>query len=467
MRKAARWIVLLLCAGAVSCTPTQSKYRNDSNQGKACVMKEYIPSESNLRARQWFQDAKFGLFIHWGVYSVIGRGEWVMEVEKIPVAEYEKLPAQFNPVKYDPDAWVALAKRAGMRYITITSKHHDGFAMWDSKVSDYNIVRKTPYGKDVLKMLTDACKRQDMPLFFYHSHLDWHHPEYYPWGATGHHTGRAPQGDFSKYLDYMDAQLAELLGGDYGHIAGIWFDGWWDQQYKNMGQKNADPHKTQSDWRLEQTYSLIHRLQPHALIGDNHHVAPYPGEDFQMFEKDLPGGNTTGFSADAVIGALPLETCDTIGVSWGYHSGETEPKSVETLFDELVRAAGHNANFLLNIGPRPDGSIQEDFVERLEQIGKLMDAYGEAIYETRGGPMPPQPWGVMTSKGSRHYVHLLNAEAGQKLTLPETQKVCPKRCTLLNGGDAVSVEAGAEGLVLTVPSPLPDAIDTVVVIETD
>ncbi|PYV09547.1 MAG: alpha-L-fucosidase, partial [Acidobacteria bacterium] len=256
----------------------------------------------NLKAREWFQDAKFGLFIHWGVYSVLEIGEWVMHNTKMTLEEYEKLPARFNPVNYHPAEWVALARAAGMRYITITSKHHDGFAMFDSKVSDWDIVDRTPYKKDPLKMLAGECRKQGVKLFFYHSQLDWHHPDYFPRGRTGQYSGRPESGDWYRYLDYMDAQLGELLT-NYGEIGGIWFDGWWD--------------KPKADWRLEKTYGLIHRLQPQALVGANHHQAPFDGEDFQMFEKDLPGQNTAGFNAESKVGKLPLETCETINRAWG------------------------------------------------------------------------------------------------------------------------------------------------------
>src|SRR5438477_4463858 len=161
-----------------------------------CSAQTYKPSESNLKARQWFQDAKFGLFIHWGVYSVLGDGEWVMNNRKIPIRDYEKLPPEFNPVDFNAAEWVAIAKAAGMKYITITSKHHDGFAMFDSKVSDWDIVDRTPYKKDVLKMLADECHRQGIKLFFYHSQLDWHHPDYYPRGRTGHDAGRPASGEW-------------------------------------------------------------------------------------------------------------------------------------------------------------------------------------------------------------------------------------------------------------------------------
>lgn len=217
----------------------------------------YQPTPENVKTRAWFQDAKFGLFIHWGIYSVLGDGEWVLNNRKMSLIDYEKLPAKFNPTEYDPAQWVALAKAAGMKYITITSKHHDGFAMWDSKVSDWTITKRSPYHHDVLKMLADECQKQGVKLFFYHSHLDWQHPDYYPRGRTGHSTGRPDQGDFNKYLDYMDAQLAELCSGKYGPIAGIWFDGWWDQQIRKEARGN-DSRKTRVDWRLRKTYDLIH-----------------------------------------------------------------------------------------------------------------------------------------------------------------------------------------------------------------
>ena len=301
----------------------------------AAVGQSYQPSESNLKARQWFQDAKFGMFIHWGVYSVPGRGEWVMENEKIPITEYEKFAPQFNPTEFSAADIVSLAKAAGMKYITITSKHHDGFAMFATKQNKWNIVDATPYGKDPLKQLAEECRKQGIKLFFYHSQLDWHNPDYFPLGRTGHSAGRPEGGDFHRYLDFMDAQLTELLT-NYGDVAGIWFDGMWD--------------KPDADWQLQRTYSLIHKLQPAALIGSNHHHAPFDGEDFQMFEKDLPGANTAGFNQTS-ISALPLETCETVNGAWGYNKNDKKFKSVPDLIHYLVRAAGSNANFLLNIGP--------------------------------------------------------------------------------------------------------------------
>jgi alpha-L-fucosidase len=408
----------------------------------------YQPAPENLRAREWFQDAKFGLFVHWGVYSVLGNGEWVMNNAKMPVPEYEKLPARFDPKGFNAPEWVALARAAGMRYITITSKHHDGFAMFDSKVSDWDIADRTPYKKDPLKMLADECRKQGMKLFFYYSQLDWHHPDYFPRGRTGQTSGRPESGEWYRYLDFMDAQLEELLTR-YGPIGGIWFDGWWD--------------KPKADWRLEKTYGLIHRLQPQALVGANHHQAPFDGEDFQMFEKDLPGKNTAGFNAESKIGRLPLETCETINKAWGYNAADKSFKSTRELVHYLVRAAGYDANFLLNVGPRPDGTIQPEFVERLKEIGAWLAHNGKSIYGTRGGPLTPQDWGVTTRKGSTVYVHVLKLD-GDTLTLPKS--VTARSARLLRDGSKVDLVENDRGLTLRLPMAARDPIDTVVVLET-
>ncbi|HLZ12419.1 MAG TPA: alpha-L-fucosidase, partial [Candidatus Acidoferrum sp.] len=291
----------------------------------ATAQSAYTPSPENLKARVEFQDAKFGLFIHWGVYSVLGDGEWVLHDRKLKLHDYERLPKFFNPEKFDAKAWVALAKAAGMKYITITSRHHDGFAMFDSKVSDWNIVQRTPYGKDPLKQLADEAHKQGIKLFFYYSQLDWHNPDYFPRGATAWDNGRPDSGNFDSYIeDYMNGQLRELLT-NYGPIAGIWFDGMWD--------------KPSADWHLDKTYALIHRLQPAALIIPNHHQTPRPGEDVQTFERDLPGDNTAGFNTTFISDALPLESCNTLNGSWGFNIGDTKYKSPEEVEQMLVRAA--------------------------------------------------------------------------------------------------------------------------------
>lgn len=413
-----------------------------------CAEGDYTPTKENLEARKWFQDARFGLFIHWGVYSVLGKGEWVMNNDKMSIPEYEKLPPQFNPVKFNAAEWVSLAKAAGMKYITITSKHHDGFAMWDTKQNSWNIVDATPYGKDVLKALAEECRKQDIMLFFYHSHLDWYNKEYFPRGRTGLHSGRPEYGNFDKYLDYMDAQLTELLTG-YGPIAGIWFDGIWDRKGAN--------------WRLRQTYDLIHKLQPAALVGNNHHLKPFAGEDFQMFEKDLPGQNTTGFSGEAEIGSIPLETCDTINGAWGYNANDKRFKSTKQLIHYLARAAGHDANFLLNVGPKPDGTIQDEFGERLREMGGWLSKHGESIYGTHGSKrISPRNWGAVTEKDGRIYVHVLDWN-DTVLALPKLAEA--KSGRLLMDGSPVKVEQLADATLLHLPAGKRDPYDTVVVLE--
>ena len=415
-----------------------------SNQSVAAPTGASATAES----QRAFADMRFGLFVHWGVYSLLGSGEWVMENQRIPAAVYEKLPASFNPTQFDPAEWVALARAAGMRYITITSKHHDGFAMFDSKVSDYDIVDRTPYGRDVLKALAEECRRQGLKLFFYYSQLDWHHPDYFPRGRTGRSAERPEAGQFPRYIDYMNAQLTELLT-NYGDVAGIWFDGMWDQP--------------DADWQLEGTYALIHRLQPRALVGSNHHHWPFPGEDFQMFEKDLPGANTAGFNQTR-ISELPLETCETINTSWGFNLRDQSYKSTRDLVQQLVRAAGMNANFLLNVGPMPNGRIQPEFVDRLREIGGWLAKHGEAIYGTRGGPVPPRPWGVTTQKGNTVYVHVLDWPAADPLWVPVAQRV--QQARYLGTGAPVAVKV-VDGGVLLPPTPeaARDVFDTVIALE--
>ncbi len=412
------------------------------------AQQNYTPAPENVKAREWFQNARFGLFIHWGVYSQLGDGEWVMNNQQISVKNYEKIPAFFNPIGFDPKEWVAMAKAAGMKYVTITSKHHDGFAMFDSKVSDYDIVDSTPYKKDILKMLADECHAQGIKLFFYHSQLDWHHPDYFPRGRTGNTTGRPESGEWYKYLDYMDAQLSELLT-NYGEVGGIWFDGMWD--------------KKDADWRLAKTYSLIHKHQPAALIGSNHHLAPFPGEDFQMFEKDLPGQNTTGFSAESKVGLLPFETCETINNSWGFNLQDNKNKSIKSLIQYLVKAAGYNANFLLNVGPMPNGKIQPDHIALLKQMGDWLSRYGATIYETSGGPITQREWGVTTQSGNKVYVHILNWP-DESLTIPSWGKKIQSAKIFIDKTPVKFIENDF-GITLKIPKSKMDEIDTVIELE--
>jgi alpha-L-fucosidase len=416
--------------------------------GTAFPQSSYQPSPENLQARRDYPDMKFGMFIHWGVYSVLGDGEWVFHERHLKLDEYNRLPAFFDPEKFDAKTWVSLAKAAGMKYITITSRHHDGFAMFDSKVSDWNIVARTPYKKDPLKMLADECHRQGIKLFFYYSQLDWHNPDYYPRGATDWPNGRPDHGDWNSYLDnYMDGQLTELLT-NYGPIGGIWFDGMWD--------------KPNADWHLDKTYALIHKLQPAALIIPNHHQTPRPGEDVQTFERDLPGQNSAGFNTKYVSSDIPLESSDTLNGSWGFNIGDSAYKSVAEIERRLVRAAGNNSNLLLNIGPYPNGEIDPQFVTRLQAVGEWLSKYGDSVYGTRGGPIPPGDWGVTTQKENKIYVHVLNWSA-PLLALPPIATRVSKAQSLLGGG-AAEFTQDSNGIVLKLPQPTNDEVDRVIVL---
>lgn len=415
------------------------------------AQQDYIPAPENLEAREWFRDAKFGLFVHWGVYSVLGDGEWVMEHTEIPVKQYERLPDFFIPVDFDPAEWVGLVKETGMKYITITSKHCDGFAMFDSKISDYDIVDRTPYGRDVLKMLAEECRKQGIRLFFYYAQLDWHHPDFYAGGSTGGaYTGRGPDRDWSSYLAYMNTQIRELLS-NYGDIAGIWLDGWWD--------------KPEADWQLEKTYELIHSLQPACMIGNNRHVAPLPGEDFLIFEKYIPRPRDIVRIGDKILGELPLETCQTVtgnGI-WAFSLRDRRPKSVKSLLLYLIRAAGHNCNFLLNVGPMPNGKIQPEHVAILKEMGTWMDQYGETIYGTRGGPIPPKPWGVTTQKENKVFVHILDWE-DPVLFIPDFgRKIQTARC--FKDHAKVTFTSLEDGILLQIPDIPPSELDLIIELE--
>lgn len=406
-----------------------------------------VPTE-RLAAREWFRGARLGMFIHWGVYSQLGQGEWVMQNRSIQVDAYEWLASAFNPVRFDAKEWVGAAKAAGMKYITITSRHHDGFSMFASQATRYNILDWTRFGRDPLKELAEECRRQGVKLFFYYSQLDWHHPDYWPRGGTGKATGRPESGEWTRYLDFMDRQLEELLTR-YGPIGGIWFDGMWD--------------KPDADWRLSRTYELIHRLQPQALIVPNHHKAPLPGEDVQTFEQDLPGANTAGFNTTE-IGALPLETSLTMNDSWGFNITDRSFKSPRELIHFLVRAAGNDANLLLNIGPRPDGTIQPEALERLRSIGDWTAAFGPSIYGTRGGPVPPRAWGVTTQRGDSIFVHVLDWP-DPLLTLSGLGRRV-LGATMLSGGAAVRFSESSGGVTLQLPAAAPDVPDRVIVLRT-
>jgi alpha-L-fucosidase len=418
----------------------------------------YTPTPENLKARDWFSDARFGLFIHWGPFSIPGSGEWVMQVRNISVKNYTNLKDFFNPVAFNAAAWVSMAKNAGMKYITLITRHHDGFSMWDTKFSDFNIMN-TPYHKDIVKMLADECHKQGVRLFLYYSLLDWRRDDYSYWtGNTGHGTGRTVHGNWNDYIQFMKNQLTELLT-NYGEIAGIWFDGYWDQ----LDNDNHDNPTPRVDWHFREIYDLIHKLQPQCLVGNNHHITPLPGEDFQMFEKDLPGNNTTGFGG-ASVSALPLETCETMNNSWGYNITDVSYKSVKDLIHYMVNAAGHNANFLLNVGPMPNGEIQAEFKDTLKAMGSWMKQNGESVYATRGNIIPAQEWGVVTTKDKLIFAHVLKKPSGTYIFVPGVQQKV-KSVVSFSDKRTLKFKEQPEGLFIYTDGITWDDTDTIIQIQ--
>ncbi len=354
-----------------------------------------------------FNDAKFGMFIHWGPYSLASvEASWpIMTPGKwgISEAEYRALPQRFDPTHFDPAAWVRLAKAAGQRYMVFTSKHHDGFCMFDSQYADYKIT-KTPYGKDILKQLADAAKAEGMPLGFYYSPPDLSHPAYRDTSkpASTNWRGEPARPEWPLYLDYMELQLRELLTR-YGNVFVIWFDGL-DNQQKYAGAR---------------FHELIRSTQPMTLINNRIGLTG----DYVTPEQRLPKGiprkgasvgatdpNDQGL-ADAPPGPeefQPWETCMTINETWGYNKNDTRFKSSTQLIRALIDAASKGGNFLLNVGPMPDGIIQPEFETRLLAIGDWLKVNGDAIYGTTYGPLQSLPFGRMTAKGKTLYLHIFD-----------------------------------------------------------
>lgn len=407
---------------------------------------QYTPTAENLQAREEFRNDKFGVFIHWGIYAMLATGEWTMTNNNLNYKEYAKLAGGFYPSQFSAKEWVSTVKEAGAKYICITTRHHDGFSMFDSQYTDYTITKASPFGRDIIKELADECQAQGIKLHFYYSHIDWGREDA-PWGRTGRGTGRPnPKGDWNSYYKFMNNQLTELLT-NYGPIGAIWFDGWWDQD------QNPD-----FDWELPYQYELIHRLQSACLIGNNHHQEPFEGEDIQIFERDLPGENKAGLSGQKVID-LPLETCETMNGMWGYKISDQNYKSTKTLIHYLVQAAGRNGNLLLNVGPQPDGKFPAQSVERLKQMGEWLNKYGETIYGTRGGLITPRDWGVTTQKGNKLYVHILNL-LDSSLYLPLDARMV-KSAKRFGTEEKVILDKLKTGLVLNL-SEIPTDIDYIV-----
>ncbi|MBN2048156.1 MAG: alpha-L-fucosidase [Anaerolineaceae bacterium] len=402
-------------------------------------------SESGL---SWFQDVRFGMFIHWGLYSLLARGEWVMHNERIPVAEYETLVNQFNPVEFNAEEWVSIAADAGQKYMVITSRHHDGFSMYDTKLSDYKITN-TQFKRDPIMELANVCARRgDVKLGIYNSLLDWHHPAY---------RFRAESGmAWADYLAFLHGQVEELCT-HYGELACLWFDGDWPTA--KLDESNAY-FAAGGSFEYEKLYNMIHTLQPDAVIHNNRHDQPLPGEDIQGFEQDLPGENSVGFNTVEMYD-LPKEVCMTINRSWGVANGDRDHKSTRHLVHTLVRSASMGANYLLNVGPTASGKILNVHANRLREMGSWLNVYGDSVYGTRAGVIPATDVSVSTRKGSTHYVHVLDDKSDCVVLkgVPETVT----SAVLVRDGSKVETQwVGENELMLVIPAEKRDLIDTVV-----
>ncbi|MEM1531198.1 MAG: alpha-L-fucosidase, partial [Candidatus Bathyarchaeia archaeon] len=318
---------------------------------------------------RWWVEARFGMFIHWGLYAIPARGEWVMFFERIPKSEYAKLARRFNPRRFDADEWVTLAKEAGMRYMVLTTRHHDGFCLWDSQVSDFTSVKATPAKRDFIAEYVEACRRAGMRIGFYYSLLDWRWPEYWDGPAKN------PEG-WARLRDYVHAQVRELMT-NYGKIDILWYDGAW-------------PYKAE-DWQSERLNAMVRSLQPNIII-NNRSGLP---EDFETPEQHIR------------YHERPWESCMTIDESWwGYHAGDRHLKSTLEIVRLLVRCVAGNGNLLLNVGPRADGSIPEAYKRRLRAVGEWLKRNGESIYGAGAAPFRAAHLGHVTAKGNKVYVHV-------------------------------------------------------------
>lgn len=408
----------------------------------------------------WWREARFGLFIHWGLYSIpagqwedeTDHAEWIMTTAQIPVEEYEQLLERFDPLAFDADAWVRMAKAAGMRYIVTTTKHHDGFALFDSQVSDYDVMA-TPFGRDIMAELAEACRRHGLEIGWYHSIMDWHHPDYLP--RRGWEERPAEGADFDRYVAYLRAQVTELLT-DYGDIGVMWFDGEWESTWSHeYGQP---------------LYELCRELQPDVIVNNRVDVGRGGMEGISTDDRSAGDFGTPEQQVpDTGLPGIDWESCMTMNRHWGYNRFDDDYKSTRQLIRTLVDIASKGGNFLLNVGPTPQGTFPEPSVRRLREIGDWMEVNGEAIYGTQASPFGQLPWGRVTLKRARArsllYLHVFDWPADGTLRLPGIGNE-PVRARLLADPDsAVPVERVDTDLILTLPNAAPDADCSVAVLE--
>jgi len=423
---------------------------------------------------EWWREARFGMFIHWGVYAqwagvyhghqqAHGGAEWIMNRCKIPVAEYQQRAKEFNPVKYDPDAWVRMAKEAGMKYIIITSKHHDGFALFDTKASKWNVVDATAYGKDLLKPLAAACRKYGMKLGFYYSQAqDWNNPggavsrklmregwpnpdssaiDAYTLAHNGHWDPAQETRSFDQYIDQVAVPEVKDLLSNYGDIAVLWWD--------------TPTHMT--DEAALKLQALL-KLQPNIITNDRLKRPNFPG-DTKTPEQKIP--------TQSQLDGKDWETCMTMNGSWGYKSWDHKWKSTETLIHNLVDIASKGGNYLLNVGPKEDGTFPQESIDRLKAVGDWMKVNHEAIYATKASPIAPFSWGRCTSKEAKNnttlYFTVFDWPADGKLFVPglKNEIISAK---LLAGGNVKATSANG-GMAISVPAKAPDVIASVIKVE--
>lgn len=395
---------------------------------------------------QWWREAKFGMFIHWGLYAIPagvwedkaipGIGEWIMFTARIPIKEYEKLAEQFNPVRFNAEEWVGIAKQAGMRYLVITAKHHDGFCMFDTKYTDYNIVKATPFKRDPLKELSQACQKEGIRFGFYYSQmLDWHHPD----GMGNYWDFDPAKKNFSKYLrEYVMPQLEELLT-NYGPIGVVWFD-----------------IDTPTPELARELREFVLSIQPETIISGR--IGQNLGDYQERGDNEIPQTIVPG----------DWETPATINDTWGYKSYDHNWKSTGQLIYNLVDIVSKGGNYLLNVGPTAEGVIPEPSVVRLKEMGEWLWLNGESIYGCDRSPLPLEKlwWGKCTRKGDKIYLHIFAWPWYGKLSIPDFPAKVEKAYPLLTK-EALTFKQESGELVLSLPSKPIDPIDTVIVLETE
>ena len=402
---------------------------------------------------KWWREARFGLFIHWGLYAIpagawqgrTDHAEWIMETAKIPASTYGKFVNQFNPTKFDARQWARLARRAGMKYLVITSKHHDGFALFDSKVSDYDVMA-TPFKRDVLKELALACRDEGVAFCTYHSIMDWHHPDYVPRRAWNDTARGQPR--FERYFEYLTAQLEEIVGGYRPSV--MWFDGEWEDTWTHEYGVRLHDFVRSLDADI-----IINNRVDKGRDGMKGMTRGQHLGDFGTPEQEIPAG--------ASLGDRDWESCMTMNNNWGYNAADDHWKSTETLIRNLIDTASKGGNYLLNVGPTASGEFPRESIERLDAIGKWMDVNGESIYGTTASPIGAPAWGRCTHKGSTLYLHVLEWPKDGHLRLPVSNGVRSAR--VLGMREPLRVEPGKEGVSVTLPPKPVDPVVTVVAIE--